>query len=83
MRDERFTKEEAERKIGTRVKTRPTFLMFLPHTKGEVIAASDTVGLGGGIYRVSVRFGANKAPIWFGRGDYEKSLEEVTAQGCR
>ncbi|MDQ3255766.1 MAG: hypothetical protein M3R15_18020 [Acidobacteriota bacterium] len=80
MTDERFTKEEAERKIGKRVKTRPTFLMFSPHMKGEVIAASDTVGLGGGTYRVSVRFGANKAPVWFGKEDYEKSLEEMTAQ---
>ncbi len=80
MRDERFTKEEAESKIGKRVETRPTFLMFSPHTKGEVIAASDTVGLGGGIYRVSVRFGDNTAPIWFGKEDYEKSLEEMAAQ---
>ncbi len=76
MTNERFTKEEAESKIGKRVKTRPTFLMFSPHTKGEVMAASDTVGLGGGIYRVSVQFGVNKAPIWFGKEDYEKSLED-------
>ena len=80
MTDERFTKEEAESKIGTRVETRPTFLMFSPHTKGEVIAASDTVGLGGGTYRVSVQFGANKAPVWFGKEDYEKSLEEMITQ---
>ncbi len=79
MTGERFTKEEAEGKIRTRVETRPIFLMFSPYTKGEVIAASDTEGLGGGIYRVSVQFGANKAPIWFGKEDYEKSLEEVAA----
>ncbi len=79
MTDKRFTKEEAESKIGKRVETQPTFLMFSPHTKGEVVAASDAVGLGGGTYRVSVQFGANQAPVWFGKEDYEKSLEEMTA----
>ncbi len=72
-----FTKEEAERKVGTRVSSLPACPYVDAGKQGAVISASnEVIGVQQGIYRVAVKLEGD-APIWYEKKDYEKFFVEV------
>jgi hypothetical protein len=79
MKRERFTKEEAEKKVGAIIKTRVEFASVPKGTQGKVVKIDD---MGGGEWDVVIRWMGEyfeKYPLedWFTKDEYERYMEEL------
>ncbi len=79
MTDERFTKEEADAKIGRRIRLRTHCTYVDTGTCGKVIEAREmkSIVTGEQQYYVAVKFDGYKVPLYYPKEQFQKDFIET------